>query len=101
MILTPISNAYNGEVLGVTKNPENSDVDQRGSIRARRTRLQSALLAKVPHGMIQFNKKLVSMEDLREAGVRLVFQDQTETIADIVIGADGIHSVNQTYFPQV
>jgi salicylate hydroxylase len=55
--------------------------------------LQAALGAQVPKGIIRFNKKLVSMENLEYGGVRLVFQDGTETTADLVIGADGIRSV--------
>ncbi|KAJ6003261.1 hypothetical protein N7451_005808 [Penicillium sp. IBT 35674x] len=86
-------NAYTGNILSITQHPENSDEDTRGAIRARRTRLQSALLDKVPEGLIQFNKKLVSLEDLPGAGVRLVFDDQTDAHADLVVGADGIHSV--------
>lgn len=79
--------------MSVTQHPENSDADTRGAIRARRTRLQSALLDKVPEGLIQFNKKLISLEDLPGAGVRLVFDDKTDAHADLVVGADGIHSV--------
>ncbi|KAJ5969960.1 hypothetical protein N7501_006208 [Penicillium viridicatum] len=86
-------NAYTGKVLNVTQHPENSAADSRGAIRARRTRLQSALLSRVPDGLIQFDKKVVSLENLSGPGVRLVFQDQTEAIADIVVGADGLHSV--------
>jgi 2-polyprenyl-6-methoxyphenol hydroxylase-like FAD-dependent oxidoreductase len=33
------------------------------------------------------------MQNLEYGGVRLVFQDCTETTADLVIGADGIRSV--------
>ncbi|OQD62555.1 hypothetical protein PENPOL_c012G08521 [Penicillium polonicum] len=88
-------NAYTGKVLNVTQHPENSAADSRGAIRARRTRLQSALLSRVPDGLIQFDKKVVSLENLSGQGVRLVFQDQTEAIADIVVGADGLHSVRQ------
>ncbi|PYH81796.1 FAD/NAD(P)-binding domain-containing protein [Aspergillus uvarum CBS 121591] len=74
------------------------------SIRARRTRLQAALLARVPANIIRFNKKLVSLTDLggedREDGVRLQFQDATVATADLVVGADGIRSVvRQTLFP--
>ncbi|KAJ5902628.1 hypothetical protein N7495_003156 [Penicillium taxi] len=87
-------NAYNGNIVSITSHPENSDADSRGSIRARRTRLQSALLAKVPEGLIQFNKKLVSLEDVPE-GVRLSFNDGTEVVADLVVGAEGIHSVTR------
>lgn len=81
--------------MNVTQHPENSAADSRGAIRARRTRLQSALLSRVPEGLIQFDKKVVSLENLSGQGVRLVFQDQTEAIADIVVGADGLHSVRQ------
>ncbi|KAJ6094952.1 hypothetical protein N7467_002465 [Penicillium canescens] len=86
-------NAYTGKVLSITQNPENSAAHHRGAIRARRTRLQSALLAKVPDGVIQYSKKLVSLEDLPGHGVRLLFQDRTDVVADIVVGADGIHSI--------
>ncbi|OJJ01300.1 hypothetical protein ASPVEDRAFT_150132 [Aspergillus versicolor CBS 583.65] len=75
--------------------------DPFASIRARRTRLQSALLEKVPPGIIQFSKKLVSLQDLGEnKGVHLTFKDGTETTADLVVGADGIRSiVRRTLFP--
>jgi salicylate hydroxylase len=64
------------------------------SIRARRTRLQAALLDKVPDGTIQFGKKLAEIWDLGEGkGVKLRFQDGMETTADFVVGADGIRSV--------
>lgn len=75
--------------------PENSQADSRGAIRARRTRLQSALLAQVPEGIIQYSKKLTYLENLRAGGVRLVFHDQMEAVADLVVGADGIQSVCQ------
>ncbi|KIV81073.1 hypothetical protein PV11_08523 [Exophiala sideris] len=61
--------------------------------RVRRTRLQSALISKVPPGVIQLNKKLASLEDLDTEGVRLTFQDGTIHTADLVVGADGIRSV--------
>lgn len=87
-------NGYTGDILLVQHSPENAEGDKRGAIRARRTRLQSGLLAKIPEGVIQFNKKLISLEDVgTNAGVRLSFEDQTEVVADLVIGADGIRSV--------
>ncbi|KAJ5457264.1 hypothetical protein N7530_012538 [Penicillium desertorum] len=93
-------NAYTGKILNITQHPETSAADPHGSIRARRTRLQSALLSRVPEGLIHFGKKVVSLENVSGQGVRLVFQDQTEAIADIVVGADGIHSVvRRTLFP--
>ncbi|CAI7653950.1 unnamed protein product [Penicillium manginii] len=86
-------NAYTGKILSVVEHPENSAVDQRGAIRARRTRLQQALLAEVPKDIIKYSKKLVHLDDLSDRGVRLTFEDKTEVLADIVVGADGIHSV--------
>lgn len=80
--------------MSVVEHPENSAVDQRGAIRARRTRLQEALLARVPEGIIKYSKKLVHLDDLSDEGVRLTFADGTEVVADIVVGADGIHSVS-------
>ncbi|KAL4779365.1 hypothetical protein BJX76DRAFT_91539 [Aspergillus varians] len=81
------------------KAPE--DDDGYAAIRARRTRLQAALLEKVVPSTIQFGKKLVDIQDLGEnKGVRLVFKDGTETTADLVVGADGIRSiVRRTLFP--
>jgi salicylate hydroxylase len=64
----------------------------------RRTRLQAALISKVPQGVIQLNKKLVSIEDVEAQGVRLTFEDGTETVADLLIGGDGIRSVSLSAF---
>jgi 2-polyprenyl-6-methoxyphenol hydroxylase-like FAD-dependent oxidoreductase len=61
--------------------------------RVRRTRLQAALIAKVPEGVIKLRKRLVSLDNLDEGGVHLVFEDGEEVIADLVIGGDGIRSV--------
>jgi 2-polyprenyl-6-methoxyphenol hydroxylase-like FAD-dependent oxidoreductase len=80
----------------VVKSPENAQADSRGAIRARRTRLQSALLSRVPEGTIQYGKKLIHLENLPTRGVRLVFHDQTEAVADLVVGADGIQSVRRS-----
>ncbi len=89
----PFRNGYTGEVLLLQPHPENGDLDPRGSIRARRTRLQSGLLEKVPDGVIKYGKKLISAQDAGPEGVRLSFEDGTEALADLVIGADGIRSV--------
>ncbi|KAL4887104.1 hypothetical protein BJY04DRAFT_177307 [Aspergillus karnatakaensis] len=93
-------NAYSGQILNITKSPENAEGDSRGAIRARRTRLQTALLERVPEGLIQFSKRVVALEDLGKDGARLFFEDGTEAAADLVVGADGIHSVvRKTLFP--
>lgn len=85
-------NGLNGDVVGGTG--VSSLPIQYHPRRVRRTRLQQALLAKVPPGIIQLNKRLVSLENLEQGGVRLVFEDGTETTADLVVGADGIRSVS-------
>ncbi|KAI9825928.1 MAG: hypothetical protein M1819_000447 [Sarea resinae] len=91
-------NGLNGHVVGATG--VSSLPIQYHPQRVRRTRLQSALLSKVPRGIIQLNKRLVSLENLEQGGVRLVFQDGTETIVDLVVGADGIRSVvRENIFP--
>jgi salicylate hydroxylase len=83
-------NGYTGEIF---PEPESVVPRKRGPTRVPRTRLQAALGMQVSKGIIQFNKKLVSMQNLENGGVRLVFQDGTENTADLVIGADGIRSV--------
>lgn len=84
-------NAYNGEILfpGVPHDPH----DAYEARRVRRLVLQEVLAAKVPRGLIEFNKKLVALQDLGIEGVRVLFADGTETTADVVVGADGIRSV--------
>lgn len=64
----------------------------------RRTRLQSALKAQVPEGTIKLNKRLSSLENLDDGTVRLIFEDGAETIADLVVGGDGIRSVRRPFF---
>ncbi|KAG0650222.1 monooxygenase [Hyphodiscus hymeniophilus] len=89
-------NGYTGEIVL----PEPGIPRKRGPTRVRRTRLQAALGEQVPNGVIKFNKKLVSLENVEFGGVRLVFQDGTDATADLVVGADGIRSaVRQSLFP--
>ena len=59
----------------------------------RRTRLQAALIAKVPEGVIKLRKRLVSLSDIGSEGVRLIFEDGEEVVAALVVGGDGIRSV--------
>ena len=61
--------------------------------RVRRTRLQAALIAKVPEGAIKLRKRLVSLINIDEGGAHLAFEGGEEVIADLVIGGDGIRSV--------
>jgi salicylate hydroxylase len=91
LIRCSLRNGYTGEIF---PEPNSSAVPtKRGPTRVPRTRLHAALGAQVPNGIIQFAKKLVSLQNLESRGVRLAFQDGTETTADLVVGADGIRSV--------
>ncbi len=60
--------------------------------------LQGALLGRVPPGVIQLGKRLSSLENLEQGGVRLFFEDGTNATADLVVGADGIRSVRFLMF---
>ncbi|ROV94131.1 hypothetical protein VPNG_09338 [Cytospora leucostoma] len=68
--------------------------------RVRRTVLQDALKSRVPSDIIQLQKRLVTVAQQSQGGVRLDFEDGTSAYADIVIGADGIRSaVRRATFP--
>jgi salicylate hydroxylase len=84
-----------GEI--VKTNPPSSYPPRYHPQRVRRTRLQSALRSKVPDGVIKLNKKLVKLEDLSDDGVRLIFDDGEEVVADLVVGGDGIRSVRHLF----
>jgi salicylate hydroxylase len=62
-------------------------------MRTQRKRLQDALLAHIPDGSLKLAKKLTALEDLGPEGVMLYFADETASLADLVVGADGIRSV--------
>jgi salicylate hydroxylase len=86
-------NGYTGEIVL----PEPGIPRKRGPTRVRRARLQAALAAQVSQGVIKFNKKLVSLQDLEDGGVTLEFADGTNTTADLVVGGDGVRSVCSAY----
>ena len=48
----------------------------------------------VPEGIIQLGKGVSSIENIENGGVKVLFQDGTNTTADLVVGADGIRSVS-------
>jgi 2-polyprenyl-6-methoxyphenol hydroxylase-like FAD-dependent oxidoreductase len=56
-----------------------------------RAELHDALLSVLPPDIIQLNKKLTGL-DQSATEVTLTFADGTRSRADVVIGADGIHS---------
>jgi salicylate hydroxylase len=92
-------NGLTGEV--VKQNPPPKVETRYLPQRVRRTTLQEALKAKVPDGAIKLKKRLVSLE-YKQNEVLLAFEDGTETITDLAIGADGIRSVGfclYSFFP--
>ena len=56
-----------------------------------RADLHDALASVVPSATIHLNRKLVGLEHAR-SGVKLRFADGSETVAGLVIAADGVHS---------
>jgi salicylate hydroxylase/6-hydroxynicotinate 3-monooxygenase len=57
-----------------------------------RADLHASVESIVPAGIVQFNRKLVGMEQ-NSQGVTLAFADGSRIEAQAVIGADGVHSV--------
>ena len=62
--------------------------------RYHRAHLHQALLENVPRDIIHLKKALVSATASPNDGVVLEFRDGTTATADILLGADGIHSVS-------
>jgi 6-hydroxynicotinate 3-monooxygenase len=58
---------------------------------AHRGDLHAALASAVPEELVKLNHKLVGLDETA-GGVRLAFADGTSTVADAVVGADGVHS---------
>jgi 6-hydroxynicotinate 3-monooxygenase len=59
---------------------------------AHRGDLHAALASAVPDECVRLNHKLVGLDETA-GGVRLTFADGMSTVADAVVGADGVHSV--------
>ncbi|PLB53343.1 putative salicylate hydroxylase [Aspergillus steynii IBT 23096] len=58
-----------------------------------------ALIDCMPRGKVQWGKNLIHMEEMAQ-GTKLHFEDGSSTMADVVIGCDGIHSrVRQCMLP--
>lgn len=87
-----------GEVIGVDKFV---DVEEHRHRTARywRVHLQEALLKHVPRERVRLGKKIVGV-NVKGEGVSLRFEDGTLDRADLVLGADGLHSgVRQSFVP--
>ncbi len=57
-----------------------------------RADLVDALAGKIPSERVHFGKKLKGLDQTAD-GVALAFEDGSRTIADAVVGADGVHSL--------
>jgi 2-polyprenyl-6-methoxyphenol hydroxylase-like FAD-dependent oxidoreductase len=81
---------HTGEVLRELPMPE--DLFGAPYLCMHRGDLHEALLASVPDEIISLRKKLAGLDEGRDA-VTLSFEDGTTARADLVIGADGVHSI--------
>jgi salicylate hydroxylase len=80
-----------GEVIGV---------DKFVNVKDWRVHLQQALLEHVPREKVRLGKKILGV-DVKGEGVSLRFEDGTLESADLVLGADGLHSgVRQSFVPE-
>jgi 2-polyprenyl-6-methoxyphenol hydroxylase-like FAD-dependent oxidoreductase len=85
---------------GVIGQFENKSRDGVCGVRIMRSSLQEALLAKMKEKGVEvmFGKNLDSVEGNRKNGkVKATFKDSTVVEADLLIGADGIHSAVRHY----
>ena len=57
-----------------------------------RADLTAALVSVIPKDIVNFKKKLVGLKSTA-GGIELFFEDGTHCQADVVVGADGVHSV--------
>lgn len=61
-----------------------------------RAALHAVLLEQIMHSEILLNKRLINLE-ATEKGYKLYFEDNSAAMADIVIGADGVHSKTRNF----
>lgn len=61
-----------------------------------RVHLQNALLERVPEGVVHLGRRVVDVAS-ELTGVRLEFENGDPYFADIVVGADGIHSTLRSH----
>ncbi|KDN73493.1 salicylate 1-monooxygenase [Streptomyces olindensis] len=66
------------------------------SYAAHRADLLAALRAAVPDGALRLGIRLAGLRRL-DAGVELTFTDGTREVADVVVGADGVHTTVGQY----
>lgn len=89
--LFTIRNA-SGRLLGNLSMGRSERYGGYGTLMLRRAVVHRALLDQIPDEAVVWGKKVTSVEELKDC-VRVVFEDETKEIADLVIGADGVRSV--------
>ncbi|PGO32429.1 FAD-binding protein [Bacillus cereus] len=55
--------------------------------------LHQLLLSKLQEGTVEWGKECVKIEQIEENDLKILFQDGSEALGNILIAADGIHSV--------
>lgn len=80
------------EVIGKDEHVRVTEHSHR-TARYHRAHLQKALVDRVPLGLVKLGRKLVDVR-VREESVQLRFEDGQEIGVDVVLGADGLHSVS-------
>ncbi|HDX9613397.1 TPA: FAD-dependent monooxygenase [Bacillus toyonensis] len=58
-----------------------------------RKNLHQLLLSELQKGTVQWGKKCVKIEQNEENALKILFQDGSEALGNILIAADGIHSI--------
>jgi salicylate hydroxylase len=82
-----------GEVVTEIRLPGNSQRRRAGFHRAELLQALHDAVAKNQNVKLNVDKRLIGVQKLSTTEMELKFQDSTTVVANLVIGADGIHSV--------
>ena len=77
---------HEGELIHAQKNAT-------GQQSVHRAHFLNELVKSVPSERAHFNKRIDQIQDKEDGPVKIHFKDGTTATADVVIGADGVHSV--------
>ena len=85
-----------GEIMTCALSPHTPRYMEEGRIS--RQALHDVLMQEVPEGIMHFEKHVMRVEKVSDAGggMRLVFEDGSTEDADLVVAADGLYSVRST-----
>jgi salicylate hydroxylase len=71
---------------------QTKDRDKTGLSSIHRAHFMDELVALIPEGVAHFKKRLLDLNHLNSGKIQLVFEDETTTQADAVVGCDGVRS---------